>query len=45
VGERTGCARVDPAVGVYLDDLFLPRADGQLLDTVDVSSIQVLRGP
>ncbi|MFT5562669.1 MAG: iron complex outermembrane receptor protein, partial [Litorivivens sp.] len=45
VGERTGFARVDPAVGVYLDDLFLPRADGQLLDTVDVSSIQVLRGP
>lgn len=45
VGERTGFARVDPAVGVYLDDLFLPRADGQLLDTVDVASIQVLRGP
>ncbi|MFT5604744.1 MAG: iron complex outermembrane receptor protein, partial [Paracoccaceae bacterium] len=45
IGERTGFARVDPAVGVYLDDLFLPRSDGQLLDTVDVQSIQVLRGP
>ncbi|MDZ7782229.1 MAG: Plug domain-containing protein [Halioglobus sp.] len=32
-------------VGVYLDDLFLPRTDGQLLNAVDVSSIQVLRGP
>ena len=45
IGERTGFARVDPAVGVYLDDIFLPRSDGQLLDTVDVRSIQVLRGP
>ncbi|MBD2858781.1 TonB-dependent receptor [Spongiibacter sp. KMU-158] len=45
IGERTGFARVDPTVGVYLDDLFLPRSDGQLLDTVDVRSIQVLRGP
>ncbi len=45
IGERTGFARVDPTVGVYLDDMFLPRADGQLLDTVDVQSIQVLRGP
>ncbi|WP_348655375.1 TonB-dependent receptor plug domain-containing protein, partial [uncultured Spongiibacter sp.] len=45
IGERTGFARVDPTVGVYLDDLFLPRSDGQLLDTVDIASIQVLRGP
>jgi iron complex outermembrane receptor protein len=45
IGERTGFARVDPTVGVYLDDLFLPRSDGQLLDTVDIRSIQVLRGP
>ena len=45
IGERTGFARVDPTVGVYLDDLFLPRSDGQLLDTVDIASVQVLRGP
>ncbi|WP_372758535.1 TonB-dependent receptor plug domain-containing protein, partial [Litorivivens sp.] len=45
IGERTGFVRVDPTVGVYLDGLFLPRADGQLLDTVDVDSLQVLRGP
>ncbi len=45
IGERTGFARVDPAVGVYVDDIFLPRSDGQLLDTIDVRSIQVLRGP
>ncbi|MFT5575528.1 MAG: iron complex outermembrane receptor protein [Bermanella sp.] len=45
VGQRTGFARVDPTVGVYLDNIYLPRADGQLLDTVDVENIQVLRGP
>ena len=45
IGERSGFVRVDPTVGVYLDDLFLPRADGQLLDAVDVRSLQVLRGP
>lgn len=45
IGQRTAFARVDPTVGVYLDNVFLPRADGQLLDTVDVENIQVLRGP
>lgn len=45
VGERSGYARVDPTVGVYLDNIFLPRTDGQILDTIDIESIQVLRGP
>jgi iron complex outermembrane receptor protein len=45
VGERTGRTRVDPTVGVYLDGIYLARPDGHLLDTVDVQSIQVLRGP
>lgn len=45
IGQRSAFARVDPTVGVYLDNIFLPRADGHLLDTVDVENIQVLRGP
>ncbi|WP_372764757.1 TonB-dependent receptor [Litorivivens sp.] len=45
VGQRSGFARVDPTVGVYLDDLFIPRSDSQLLDTVDIENVQVLRGP
>lgn len=45
IGERSGFVRVDPTVGVYVDDLFLPRSDGQLLDTLDIQSLQVLRGP
>ncbi|MFT5604797.1 MAG: iron complex outermembrane receptor protein [Paracoccaceae bacterium] len=47
VGQRAAGSflQVDPAVSVYVDDLLLPRPDAQLLDTVDVQSIQVLRGP
>ena len=45
IGERTGFARVDPAVGVYLNGIYLPRPDGHLLDLLDVQQVQVLRGP
>lgn len=45
VGERTGFSRVDPGVGVYLNDVFIPRVDGQLFDVADIASVQVLRGP
>lgn len=45
VGQRSAFARVDPTVGVYLDNVFLPRPDSQLMDTVDIENIQVLRGP
>lgn len=45
VGERTGFVRVDPTVGMYLDDLFIPRSDGMILDTIDIRALQVLRGP
>ena len=37
IGQRSAFARVDPTVGVYLDNIFLPRADGHLLDTVDLA--------
>ena len=36
---------VDAPVGVYIDGLYIPRKDGQLLDLIDVQSVQVLRGP
>ncbi|MBN7795102.1 TonB-dependent receptor [Parahaliea mediterranea] len=45
IGQRDDGARVDGPVGVYFDGLYLPRKDGQLLDLVDVQSVQVLRGP
>ena len=45
IGQRAPFARFDPSVSVYLDGIFIPRPDGQLLDTIDVDSVQVLRGP
>lgn len=45
VGQRQGLDLFDPAVGVYLNEILIPRSVGQLLETVDVESVQVLRGP
>ena len=35
----------DPAVGTYLDGVFMGRTIGGLLDVADVAQIEVLRGP
>ncbi len=35
----------EPGVGIYLDDIYLGRAQGGFLDVVDVERIEVLRGP
>ena len=45
VGSRIPDPRTDPGVGVYVDNIFIPRSDTQLLEVIDVESIQVLRGP
>jgi iron complex outermembrane receptor protein len=45
VGQSDPLWGVDPGVGVYLDDVYIARPQGALLDIVDVSRIEVLRGP
>ncbi|MBW2941990.1 TonB-dependent receptor [Zhongshania aquimaris] len=45
IGQRSGNPVLDPGVGVYLNGVYVPRSDAQLLDAVDVANIQVLRGP
>lgn len=45
VGQRSGLIRQDPSVSFYLNGVPIMRPDAQLLDTVDLRSIQVLRGP
>ncbi len=45
VGARARTAKTDPGVGVYVDGIFMPRSDTQLVDVVEMESIQVLRGP
>ena len=45
VGQSDPLWGVDPGVGLYLDDVYLARPQGALLDIVDVERIEVLRGP
>lgn len=45
VGTRVVGANADPGVGVYVDNIFIPRSDSQLVDAINLQSIQVLRGP
>ncbi len=45
VGQRSGNPALDPGVGMYLNGVYVPRSDAQLLDAIDVENIQVLRGP
>ena len=45
VGTPRVLNQFDPGVGIYVDGVFLPRAQGALLDVVDIEQIEVLRGP
>ena len=45
VGQRDSLSFADPGVGVYLDDVYMGRAQGSFLDVIDVDRIEVLRGP
>ncbi|WP_313178631.1 TonB-dependent receptor [Stenotrophomonas sp.] len=45
VGQSDPTWGSDPGVGIYLDDVYIARPQGALLDVFDVSRIEVLRGP
>jgi iron complex outermembrane receptor protein len=45
VGQLDPTAAVDPGVGIYLDEVYLGRAVGGLIDFGDVAGVEVLRGP
>jgi iron complex outermembrane recepter protein len=45
IGQADPLWGVDPGVGIYLDDVYIARPQGALLDVFDVSRIEVLRGP
>ncbi|MDB5972775.1 MAG: hypothetical protein JWQ90_5225 [Hydrocarboniphaga sp.] len=35
----------DPAVGVYVDGVYIGKAQGSIFDVVDLAAVEVLRGP
>lgn len=45
IGARSGGTFLDPGVGIYLNEILIPRPIGQLLETIDIESVQALRGP
>jgi iron complex outermembrane receptor protein len=45
VGQSDPLWGVDPGVGIYLDDVYIARPQGALLDVFDVERIEILRGP
>lgn len=45
VGQTDFNLTIDPGVGIYVDGVYVSRSVGGLLDTVDLESVQVLRGP
>jgi len=45
VGQRETRVTIDSGVGIYLDEVYIARASGALLDAVEIENIQVLRGP
>ena len=45
VGARNNGANFDSGVAIYLDGVYVSRADGAILDNVDIQSVQVVRGP
>jgi len=45
IGQSDGSSGVDPGVGLYIDDVYMGRSVGGVLDFRDIANVQILRGP
>lgn len=45
VGQQDHVPTSDPGVGIYVDDVYIARSVGAVLDLVDIERLEVLRGP
>ncbi|KAF1715237.1 hypothetical protein CSC74_14325 [Pseudoxanthomonas yeongjuensis] len=45
VGQSTAGINFDPAVGIYIDNVYQPRINGAFFDFFDIDRLEVLRGP
>jgi iron complex outermembrane receptor protein len=45
IGQQDPLWGYEPGVGIYIDDVYIARPQGAVLDILDVQRIEVLRGP
>ncbi|MBC2778636.1 TonB-dependent receptor [Parasphingopyxis marina] len=45
IGQNDPNFALEPGVGIYIDDVYLPTLTGSLLDLLDVERVEILRGP
>jgi iron complex outermembrane receptor protein len=45
VGQPDALQTFDPAVGVYVDDVYYSRIQGTMFELLDLADVEVLRGP
>jgi iron complex outermembrane receptor protein len=45
IGQTDGSSGVDPGVGLYIDEVYMGRSVGGVMDFRDISGVQILRGP
>lgn len=45
VGQQDPLAGFEPGVALYVDDVYMARPQGALLDVYDVERVEILRGP
>ena len=45
VGQKEFLPTTDPGVGLYVDDVYIARSVGAILDLIDVERVEILRGP
>lgn len=45
VGQVDFLFSTDPGVGIYVDEVYLPRVVGSIMDLMDIERVEILRGP
>jgi iron complex outermembrane recepter protein len=45
MGQQQANNGSEPAVGVYIDDIYYPTPEGAIFDILDLEQVEVLRGP